>query len=311
MTYRLNSWRWSLFTRSQAFKLELYLHLERFFLVVILAMRMRKKLRAKGSANPNNLQYKNYHLQGGTRPESRDRDDHRERVAKKVSHELTNPTQSANGPKRRYRTALTIGMVTVGFPFLWKIATVVLLFTDGGGALEGVFFKVTVALNILCCVCLLIMYLSDLGDIYVENKLIREERIRKNDEQKKEYRKKQIGRQAKTKWIALVASIVNTLSSVAIAAILYTQERTVTNILMIVFSIVTILFDVYGLYGIYKFYKNNLEQLGETKLGRKIQQRKPKTKGKELVDKSPALKSLAPAAQTVAQTALKIATSVK
>jgi hypothetical protein len=166
--------------------------------------------------------------------------------------------------------------VKVGFPFLWKIATIVLLFRDGG-ALEGVFFKVTVALNILCVVCLLVMYVSDLGDIYVENKLIREER-KSSTVLSDGYRKKQIGRQAKTKWIALVASILNTLSSVAIATILYTQERTITNILMIVFSIATILFDVSSLYAIYKFYKQNLNQLGKTRLGRKIEQREQRKK---------------------------------
>lgn len=211
-------------------------------------------------------------------------------------------TQKNPGPQRRYKTALSIGMVTVGFPFLWKMVTVFLLFSDGG-VLDGVFFKVTVALNILCCVCLFVMYVSDLGDIALENKLIRAERKEKNDE----YRKKQIGRQARTKWIALVASILNTLSSVAIAAILYTQEKTLTNILMIGFSVVTILFDVFGLYGIYKFYKQNLNQLGNTRLGRKIQQREKIRQNKKLLGKSPALKSLAPAAQT----AVKIVSSIK
>lgn len=190
-----------------------------------------------------------------------------------------------------------LGAITIGIPFLWKLMTIYFLLSPGGGgALHGVFFHVTIALNFLCLICLGIMYAADLRDVILENRLIKKERT--EEENVASYKTSAIRKQADSKWIALVASVVNTLSSIAIASILYTQETTMFNVYMIVFSVLTILFDILSLYSIYKFYTENSAELGDTYLGKKFERLKRKS------SRLPHLKVgrsvyLAPAGQTV------------
>ena len=160
--------------------------------------------------------------------------------------------------KGRKKKALALGLFTIGVPFLFKIFTIYKFLSPGGqGELRDVFFNAIVALNFLCLLCLGIIWSADIRDVVVEN------RIRKlklpNSKLSKDIKKKDLKKQAKAKWIALVASIINTLTSIAIAAILYTQETTIFNLLMIVFSVITIIFDVVSLYSIFRFYYGHEE----------------------------------------------------
>jgi hypothetical protein len=102
----------------------------------------------------------------------------------------------------------------------------------------------------------------------------------------------------------LVSSILNTLSSIAIAAILYTQETTLFNVMMVVGAVITILFDVRTFYGIFKFYKKN-PQL-ESRVVEKLDKKFTRLHGKDKMLKAPKSKSLAPLAQTVLGAAASI-----
>lgn len=142
------------------------------------------------------------------------------------------------------------------------------------------------------------MWTADLRDVMLENRIILKARksVRENTDFKK---------QARAKWIALIASILNTLSSIAIAAILYTQETTLFNIMMVVLSVITIIFDVQSLYSIFLFSKKNPEL--RSPLVEKLDKKFTRLHGKDKMLKAPASKSsLAPLAQTALATVASI-----
>ena len=162
-------------------------------------------------------------------------------------------------PKRRKKKALVVGFITIGFPFFFKLFTIYTLLVPGGQSeLQGVFFYVIVALNFLCLLCLGIIWTADLRYVVLENRTIRKLLVSNSNSINITDRKKQV----KTKWVAFYASIINTLSSIAIAAILYTQETTVFNLLMLVLSVLSILLDVSSLYSIFLLYKKNPQLKG-------------------------------------------------
>ena len=209
-----------------------------------------------------------------------------------------NADESLPIPKHRRKNALAIGFVTVGVPFIFKLFTIYTLLSPGGqGELRDVFFYVTIALNFVCLICLGIVWTADLKDVMIENRIIL--KARKSVREKTDFKQ-----QAKVKWIALVASILNTLSSIAIAAILYTQEKTLFNIMMIVLSVITILFDVQSLYSIFLFYKKNPDLRGP-----RVEKLEKITRlhGKDKMLKAPKSRSsLAPLAQTAVGAAASI-----
>lgn len=171
-------------------------------------------------------------------------------------------------------TPNVIGFITIGIPFLFKLFTIYILLSPGGqGELQNVFFYAIMALNFLCLVCLGIMWTADLRDVVLDKRMIHKKMLASqngNDIQRDfgrfsrtnptpHSRNRNLNQQAQVKWIALAASILNTLSSIAIAAILYTQETSIFNVVMVVISVLTILFDVNSLFSILIFYQKNPE----------------------------------------------------
>jgi hypothetical protein len=191
-------------------------------------------------------------------------------------------------PKRRITRALSIGFVWIGVPFIYNLFTIYTLLSPGGqGELRDVFFYVIIALNFVCLMCIGIMWTADLRDVMLENRVIL--KARKSVRESIDFKK-----QARAKWIALIASILNTLSSVVIAAILYTQETTLFNRMMVVGSVITILFDVRSLYLIFLFYKKNPEL--RSPLVEKLDNKFTRLHGKHQMFKASILKP--PLAQT-------------
>tara|TARA_B100001173_G_C15762424_1_gene451583 strand:- start:226 stop:660 length:435 start_codon:yes stop_codon:yes gene_type:complete len=143
------------------------------------------------------------------------------------------------------------------------------------------------------------MWTADFRDVMLENRIILKER--KTVRESRDFKE-----QARVKWIALVASILNTLSSIAIAVILYTQEKTYFNIMMIVLSVVTITFDVRSLYLIFSYYNTTPEL--RSPLVKKLDERFTRLYGKDKMLKAPISRSsLAP----LVQTGLGAAASIK